>query len=127
MPDTVNGPAVSARNRDAVVAWFSAPKEEGHAFVAFSRDGGRTFGQPVRLDDAIANGHVDVEMLAMPSLMVINPPDREPIYWFAILERALAEGDFAQAAEAIRQLATLGIDVRYRCQARPQREVTHAG
>jgi hypothetical protein len=60
----VNGPAVSARNRDAVVAWFSAPKEEGHAFVAFSHDGGRTFGQPVRLDDAIANGHVDVEMLA---------------------------------------------------------------
>src|SRR4029434_9739704 len=47
----VNGPAVSASGRTVAVAWFNALKEEGKAFVAFSRDGGRTFGAPVRVDD----------------------------------------------------------------------------
>jgi hypothetical protein len=59
----VNGPAVSASGRTVAVAWFNALKEEGKAFVAFSRDGGRTFGAPVRVDDVSATGHVDVELL----------------------------------------------------------------
>ena len=59
----VNGPAVSARNRDVVVAWFSAQNDEGKAFAAFSHDAGRTFGPPVRVDDVAANGHVGVELL----------------------------------------------------------------
>ncbi|PWT82191.1 MAG: hypothetical protein C5B57_09085 [Blastocatellia bacterium] len=60
----VNGPAISASGRDVVVAWFAAPKEDGHAFVAFSKDGGRTFGSPVRIDDKSSTGHVDVELLS---------------------------------------------------------------
>ena len=59
----VNGPAVSARGRDVATAWFSAPKNEGHAYVAFSRDSGRTWEAPIRLDDAKSIGHVDVELL----------------------------------------------------------------
>jgi hypothetical protein len=59
----VNGPAVSASGRTVAVAWFNAVKEEGKAFVAFSRDGGRTFGAPVRVDEVSATGHVDVELL----------------------------------------------------------------
>jgi hypothetical protein len=59
----VNGPAVSARGRDVVVAWFTALKDQGQAWVAFSNDAGRTFGNPVRLDDAASLGKVDVEML----------------------------------------------------------------
>jgi len=63
----VNGPAISARGRDVVVAWFTAkgdPKgDQGHAFVAFSHDAGRTFGAPVRIDDASALGRVGVELL----------------------------------------------------------------
>jgi hypothetical protein len=54
---------VSARNRDVVVAWFAALNDEGKAYVAFSRDAGRTFGPPVRVDDESAIGHVDVELL----------------------------------------------------------------
>jgi BNR repeat-like domain len=56
----VNGPAVAANGRDVAVAWFSAPQDEGHAFVAFSRDEGRTFSAPVRVDEAGALGRVDV-------------------------------------------------------------------
>jgi hypothetical protein len=59
----VNGPAVSARGRDVAVAWFTGLKDEGKAFVAFSHDAGRTFGQPVRVDDESAIGHVGVELL----------------------------------------------------------------
>ena len=56
----VNGPAVTANGHDVAVAWFSAPHDEGHAFVAFSRDAGRTFGAPIRVDEAGALGRVDL-------------------------------------------------------------------
>jgi hypothetical protein len=59
----VNGPVLSARDRTAVVAWFTAKDDQGHAYAAFSSDAGRSWGAPVRLDDALSLGHVDIEML----------------------------------------------------------------
>jgi hypothetical protein len=59
----VNGPMLSARGRDVVVAWFTAEGERPRALVAFSKDAGRTFGPPVRLDDAGSLGRVDVELM----------------------------------------------------------------
>jgi hypothetical protein len=59
----VNGPALAARGRAVTAAWFAATEEEGHAYAAFSSDGGRSFGQPIRLDDAVSLGHVDIEWL----------------------------------------------------------------
>ena len=66
----VNGPAVTARAKDVAVAWFTAATGEGHAFVAFSRDAGRTFERPIRIDDGSATGHVDAELLADGSVAV---------------------------------------------------------
>jgi hypothetical protein len=60
----VNGPAVSARGRDVAVAWFTGASGEGRTFVAFSNDGGLTFDDPIRVDDAVSEGQVDVELLA---------------------------------------------------------------
>ena len=60
----VNGPAVSARGRTVAVAWFTAESDRPRAYVAFSRDAGRTFGSPVRVDDGVSLGRVDVELLA---------------------------------------------------------------
>jgi hypothetical protein len=60
----VNGPMLSARNRDVAIAWFTVQEEQGRAFVAFSRDAGRTFGAPIRLDDSATLGRVDVELLS---------------------------------------------------------------
>jgi hypothetical protein len=60
----VNGPAISASGRLVSVAWFTAPQDDGHAFVAFSQDSGRTFGAPVQIDDAGSLGRVAVEQLA---------------------------------------------------------------
>jgi hypothetical protein len=59
----VNGPMLGARGRNVVVGWFTLQDNEGHAFLAFSADAGRTWGPPIRLDDTSALGHVDVEML----------------------------------------------------------------
>jgi hypothetical protein len=59
----INGPAVAARGRDVAVAWFMAKGDQGRAFLAFSHDAGRTFGAPVRLDDAGSLGRLGVQLL----------------------------------------------------------------
>ena len=59
----VNGPMLSARGRDVVVAWFTVKDDQGQAYAAFSSDAGRTWGAPIRLDDGGSLGRVDVEML----------------------------------------------------------------
>jgi hypothetical protein len=59
----VNGPAISAQGRDVAVAWFTVQDDTGHAFVAFSQDGGRRFGTPIRLDDIASAGRVQVALL----------------------------------------------------------------
>lgn len=59
----VNGPMLSARGRDVAIAWFTVANDVGHAYAAFSSDAGRTFGAPVRLDEASALGRVDIELL----------------------------------------------------------------
>ncbi len=65
----VNGPMLSARGRDVVIAWFNGKEEAGRVNVAFSKDAGRTFGAPIRVDDAGTVGRVDVELLADGSAM----------------------------------------------------------
>jgi hypothetical protein len=59
----VNGPALSASGRRVAIAWFTMKQDQGHAFVAFSEDAGRTFGKPVRVDDEMSLGRVDIELL----------------------------------------------------------------
>ena len=59
----VNGPVIGAHGRDVAVAWFTASTNQGQSYVAFSQDGGRTWGQAVRLDDGSSTGKVDLEML----------------------------------------------------------------
>lgn len=56
----VNGPAVAARGMDAAVAWFTAPDDVPRVKVAFSTDGGATFGEPVVVDDGNPAGRVDL-------------------------------------------------------------------
>jgi hypothetical protein len=58
----VNGPMLSARGPNVVLAWFTVNDEQGRAFIAFSQDAGRSFGAPIRVHDAGALGRVDVEL-----------------------------------------------------------------
>jgi hypothetical protein len=59
----VNGPMLSASGRGVAIAWFTAEADQPRAFVAFSKDAGRTFGSPIRLDDASSLGRVDIELM----------------------------------------------------------------
>jgi hypothetical protein len=58
----VNGPAVDARGKDVVVAWFTAP-DKPRVRVAFSGDGGRTFSKAVEVASGKVAGRVDVVLL----------------------------------------------------------------
>lgn len=59
----VNGPVLSARENAVAVAWFTTRDDQPRAYAAFSTDGGRTFEQPIRLDEAVSMGRVDIELL----------------------------------------------------------------
>jgi hypothetical protein len=54
-----------------------------------------------------------------------SPPTDWPLYWFARLEKSVEQGDHQAAAEAQRELARLGVRVRYG-RPRPRREAAHA-
>ena len=59
----VNGPGISAIGNNLAVAWFSMQAKKGEVKVIFSKDGGETFGKPIRVDEGNSIGRVDVEMI----------------------------------------------------------------
>lgn len=65
----VNGPAIAAAGRNVAVAWFSGG-EVPSTKVAFSSDGGATFGGPIPVDAHETQGRVDVLLLPDNSALV---------------------------------------------------------
>jgi hypothetical protein len=59
----VNGPMLGARGRDVAIGWFTVKENQGHAYVAFSNDAGRSFSAPIRIDDGGSLGRVDIELM----------------------------------------------------------------
>ena len=59
----VNGPQIDAIGDRVTTAWFTAAQERGRAYVAFSTDGGATFGPPIQVDDGKPIGRLDVVLL----------------------------------------------------------------
>ena len=60
----VNGPAIAARGKNVAVAWFAAKDNAPKTQLAFSKDGGRTFGAPIRIDSGTTLGRVGLTLLA---------------------------------------------------------------
>ncbi|MFU8833387.1 MAG: sialidase family protein [Wenzhouxiangella sp.] len=56
----VNGPALLARGREVVAAWFTMADSEPRVQVARSDDGGKNFSNPITLGQAAALGRVDL-------------------------------------------------------------------
>jgi hypothetical protein len=54
----VNGPAIVARGDTVAVAWYTGARDTAKVQVAFSSDGGVSFGTPVRLDAGNPAGRV---------------------------------------------------------------------
>src|ERR1700676_515585 len=66
----VNGPAIASHENHVAVAWFTAANDQPKVEVAFSNDGGATFGAPVRVDDGNPAGRVGVAVLDSGSAVV---------------------------------------------------------
>jgi hypothetical protein len=58
----INGPSVTASGKDVAVAWFTAPNDKQQSFVAFSHDGGRTFGKATKVEDEGTLGRMQVAL-----------------------------------------------------------------
>ena len=65
----VNGPAIAASGRNVAVAWFTRADNKPVVRVAFSADGGATFGVPIQVDEGETQGRVDVLMLPDNSVL----------------------------------------------------------
>jgi hypothetical protein len=66
----VNGPAIAASGRRVAVAWFTAAPPNPRVQVAFSADGGTTFGPAVLVDGDKPFGRVDLALDANGDALV---------------------------------------------------------
>lgn len=66
----VNGPVVAAQGNNVAVAWFTAVGNAPKTQIAFSTDGGKTFGAPLRVDASPTVGRVGLALLAADRALV---------------------------------------------------------
>lgn len=66
----VNGPSVSAAGRRVAVAWFTGVNSKPQVKLAFSKDAGASFGEPVTVDDGNPAGRVETLLLDDGSALV---------------------------------------------------------
>ena len=66
----VNGPAIEASGDNVAIAWFTGARDTNKVNVAFSKDGGATFGSPIRIDGGQPGGRVDLVLLNDGSAVV---------------------------------------------------------
>ncbi|MFZ9982907.1 MAG: exo-alpha-sialidase, partial [Cyclobacteriaceae bacterium] len=59
----VNGPRVAVAGKNIASAWFTSANGQPAVYVAISGDGGKNFGERVRIDEGNANGRVDITPL----------------------------------------------------------------
>jgi hypothetical protein len=66
----VNGPSVATHGTQVAVAWYTAAHDTAKVKIIFSRDGGKTFGQPIRVDDGDPMGRVSAVLLSKHTALV---------------------------------------------------------
>ena len=67
----VNGPQLSGDEGALASAWYTGAGGTPQAYVAFSADGGATFGPRIRVDEGLPLGRVDIERLDDGSAAVV--------------------------------------------------------
>ena len=66
----VNGPALAIAGDRVATAWFTVTQETARVRLAFSTDGGLSFGEPIRIDTGDPIGRVDLTALGDGSVLV---------------------------------------------------------
>jgi hypothetical protein len=77
----VNGPAIAAAGTRVAVAWFTGAGQKPRVLVAFSADGGATFGAPVMVDGDRPLGRVGV---------ALDPAGEAVVSWLAAVGKDAA-------------------------------------
>ena len=93
----VNGPRIDAHGNDVVVAWYSAANGKQVVNVAFSRDGGATFGAPIRAGAAHDSGRVDVVLLDDGVSAIVTWAERAGVSSHVMVRRVDATGALGPA------------------------------
>ena len=58
----VNGPQLDSRGNDVAIAWFTGADNDPRVQLAFSKDGGATFGKAIRIDTGKTTGRVGLAL-----------------------------------------------------------------
>ncbi len=66
----VNGPRIAGNGDQLALVWFSAAQNSPRVQLIFSTDGGRTFGNPIRIDRGTPLGRVEVVWVNDSTVMV---------------------------------------------------------
>lgn len=66
----VNGPSIAADGNKVAIAWFTEAGDSPRVNIAFSSDGGVTFGNKIQVDDGKTVGRVDALLLPDGSALV---------------------------------------------------------
>ena len=66
----VNGPSLAAQGNSVALSWFTRSDEKPKVKIAFSSNGGATFGEPIRIDEGDPLGRVDVVMISEGQALV---------------------------------------------------------
>jgi hypothetical protein len=66
----VNGPKADAIENTLVIAWFTAAENIPKVNLVFSGDGGENFSEPIRVDNGIPIGKVDVSLIDKDNALV---------------------------------------------------------
>lgn len=101
----VNGPAIAARGDRVAVAWFTGAHPRERVSLAFSEDGGESFGPPLPVDEGRPLGRVDLvldaEGNALVSWMERDDGDSARV----LLRRVQEDGTRSRALEVTRTAA----------------------
>ncbi len=67
----VNGPSLSTDGSNVVIGWFTAPDGAAKVNVAFSKNAGASFGEPISIDGGAPLGRVGINLLPDGSALVV--------------------------------------------------------
>lgn len=73
----VNGPALAARGDLVALAWYTMAGDVPRVKLAFSSDGGASWGRPLQVDDGHPIGRVDVALLPASGSAVVSWLEQE--------------------------------------------------
>lgn len=66
----VNGPMLAINKSNVAIAWYTAANESAQIKVAISTDVGETFSNPIKIDNSMPIGRVDIDWIDNENIIV---------------------------------------------------------